>query len=324
MPAARITDMHTCPMVTGLVPHVGGPIIPPCMVTVLIGFLPAARITDMCICVGPLDVIVKGSPTVLIGGLQAARIGDLTAHGGVIVTGYPTVLIGESGSGGGGSGGGAAAGAISPDALAKSLLDSLGEALTGLVETLRELIFGVPPLTEAELVQIRQAKADAKAMLEQTKKNLEAWDDQTKKDAEKWFGDSSEATRQMMLDRTNKQIAHIDTLDDSSFERASGRGRNAYAYVYPDDDSKMYIGKAFWNAPANGPDSKAGTLVHEMSHYNTIGGTDDHAYGRTDAAQLAQIAPDTAKQNADSFEYFVEDNSTHSPPPPPPPATGLP
>lgn len=93
-PAARITDMHTCPMVTGVVPHVGGPIIPPCCPTVLIGFLPAARVTDMAICVGPPDVIVKGSTSVLIGFLPAARIGDLTAHGGVIVTGLPTVIIG--------------------------------------------------------------------------------------------------------------------------------------------------------------------------------------------------------------------------------------
>ena len=93
-PAARLTDMHTCPLLTGLVPHVGGPILEPGCPTVLIGKLPAARVTDMATCVGPPDTIVKGSMTVLIGGLQAARIGDLTAHGGVIVMGLPTVLIG--------------------------------------------------------------------------------------------------------------------------------------------------------------------------------------------------------------------------------------
>jgi len=106
-PAARVTDMHTCPMVTVLVPHVGGPILPPCMPTVLIGGLPAARVTDLCTCVGPPDVIVKGSFTVLIGGLPAARIGDITAHGGVIVTGMPNVIIGEAGSGSAYTGGGA-------------------------------------------------------------------------------------------------------------------------------------------------------------------------------------------------------------------------
>ncbi|HEY0611828.1 MAG TPA: PAAR domain-containing protein [Chitinophaga sp.] len=96
-PAARLTDMHTCPMVTpGVppVPHVGGPVIGPGVPTVLIGMLPAAVLGDMVTCVGPPDSIVKGSATVFIGGRPAARMGDMTAHGGVIVTGYPTVLIG--------------------------------------------------------------------------------------------------------------------------------------------------------------------------------------------------------------------------------------
>lgn len=92
-PAARITDMHTCPMVTGVVPHVGGPIIKG-QPNVLIGKLPAARVSDMATCVGPPDVIAKGSATVLIGKLPAARLGDNTAHGGVIILGYPMVLIG--------------------------------------------------------------------------------------------------------------------------------------------------------------------------------------------------------------------------------------
>jgi uncharacterized Zn-binding protein involved in type VI secretion len=94
MPAARLTDMHTCPMTTGPVPHVGGPISGPGCPTVLIGSLPAARATDMAVCVGPPDTLVPGSPTVLIGKLPASRLGDSTAHGGVIVAGCPTVLIG--------------------------------------------------------------------------------------------------------------------------------------------------------------------------------------------------------------------------------------
>ena len=94
MPAARVSDMHVCPMVTGVVPHVGGPILPPCCPTVLTGSMPQARVTDMATCVGPPDVIVMGSFTVLVSGLPAARLGDLTAHGGTIVLGLPTVLIG--------------------------------------------------------------------------------------------------------------------------------------------------------------------------------------------------------------------------------------
>ena len=93
-PAARLTDMHTCPMVTGVVPHVGGPIISAGSPNVLIRGQLAARVTDTAICAGPTDVIVQGSPHVLINGLQAARIGDKTVHGGVIVTGEPTVIIG--------------------------------------------------------------------------------------------------------------------------------------------------------------------------------------------------------------------------------------
>ena len=93
-PAARLTDMHTCPMVTGVVPHVGGPIIGPGSPTVLIGNLPAAVMGDSVTCVGPPDTIAKGSATVLIGGKPAARMGDTTAHGGAIVLGMPTVMIG--------------------------------------------------------------------------------------------------------------------------------------------------------------------------------------------------------------------------------------
>lgn len=92
-PAARITDMHVCPMVTGVVPHVGGPIMLGCF-TVLTVMLPQARVGDMAICVGPPDAIAMGSFTVMVGGMLAARMGDLTVHGGTIVLGAPTVLIG--------------------------------------------------------------------------------------------------------------------------------------------------------------------------------------------------------------------------------------
>jgi uncharacterized Zn-binding protein involved in type VI secretion len=92
--AARVTDMHVCPMVTVLVPHVGGPILPPGCPTCMIGFLPAARVGDMAVCVGPPDVIALGSFTVMIGNMPAARMGDMTAHGGVIVLGCFTVMIG--------------------------------------------------------------------------------------------------------------------------------------------------------------------------------------------------------------------------------------
>jgi uncharacterized Zn-binding protein involved in type VI secretion len=93
-PAARVSDMHTCPMSDGPKPHVGGPILPPGTPTVLIGGLPAACVGDLATCASAPDSIIKGSATVLIGGKPAARMGDMTAHGGVIVAGCPTVIIG--------------------------------------------------------------------------------------------------------------------------------------------------------------------------------------------------------------------------------------
>ena len=94
-PATRVSDMHTCPMANpNGSPHVGGPILPPGAPTVLIGGLPAARVGDMATCAGPPDTIITGSSTVFIGGMMAARMGDSTAHGGVIVGGSGTVIIG--------------------------------------------------------------------------------------------------------------------------------------------------------------------------------------------------------------------------------------
>ncbi len=92
--AARVSDMHICPMISGTVPHVGGPVLPAGCPTVLIGGMPAARVGDMLTCTGPPDTIAAGSGTVMIGGSPAARMGDSTAHGGVIILGCFTVMIG--------------------------------------------------------------------------------------------------------------------------------------------------------------------------------------------------------------------------------------
>jgi len=91
--AARVGDMHTCPMSDGPKPHVGGPVTvgnP----TVLIDGMPAAVIGSICTCVGPPDAVKEGSSTVYIGGMKAARVGDKTVHGGIITLGSPTVIIG--------------------------------------------------------------------------------------------------------------------------------------------------------------------------------------------------------------------------------------
>jgi uncharacterized Zn-binding protein involved in type VI secretion len=151
-PAARVGDMHVCPMVTpGLppIPHVGGPIMPPGAPTVFIGGMPAATMGSMCTCVGPPDSIVLGSMGVLIVGKPAARMGDMCAHGGSIILGCPTVLIGEAGGGGGGGGGGAA-----------SLM---------FTEILKELTSGLPPeqaKTVNQVVTLKEAARDGKALVE--------------------------------------------------------------------------------------------------------------------------------------------------------------
>jgi uncharacterized Zn-binding protein involved in type VI secretion len=98
-PAARISDMHICPLSDGPKPHVGGPVAVG-FPTVMIGGMPAARVGDMCVCAGPPDAIAMGSMTVKIGGMPAARMGDMTVHGGTIAMGCPTVMIGDIGMGG--------------------------------------------------------------------------------------------------------------------------------------------------------------------------------------------------------------------------------
>jgi uncharacterized Zn-binding protein involved in type VI secretion len=97
-PAARLFDFHQCPMQTVVgpvtIPHIGGPILGPGAPTVLIGGLPAAKVGDLALCIGPPDALIKGSATVKIMGMPAARMGDKTAHGGTIMLGWPTVMIG--------------------------------------------------------------------------------------------------------------------------------------------------------------------------------------------------------------------------------------
>ena len=96
-PAARVTDMHVCPMVTPILPHdphVEEPLLPPRSPTVLIVGLPAATLGTQALCTGPVDAVIIGSFKVFICGKPAARMGDICAHGGTIVSGYPQVLMG--------------------------------------------------------------------------------------------------------------------------------------------------------------------------------------------------------------------------------------
>ena len=80
----------------------------------------------------------------------------------------------------------------------------------------------------------------------------------------------------------------------------------------PDDFGKIYLCGAFWAAPNTGTDSRAGTLIHESSHFTLNGGTADNAYGQTACRALAKSSPSKAIMNADSHEYFAENNPAES------------
>lgn len=164
-PAARIGDMHMCPMVTpGLppVPHVGGPITGPGCPTVLIGGMPAAVMGDMCTCVGPPDTIVLGSTGVFIGGKPAARMGDQCVHGGAITLGCPTVLIGETGGGSGGGGSAAKKGLGRGGGSSSDAKKSGGLAAIP-VEALKNVIKDAPPEVGTKLSQVVTLKEAAKS-----------------------------------------------------------------------------------------------------------------------------------------------------------------
>lgn len=147
-PAARLGDLHVCPMFNGPVPHAGGPVIGPGVPSVLIGNMPAAVMGNKCVCVGPPDTISNGSSGVFIGGKPAARMGDRCIHGGAITTGCVTVLIGEKA---GGSGGGGGLGAI-PTAALKAVLDSSGP---------------VPVKSMAQVAALKEAAREGKPFCEQ-------------------------------------------------------------------------------------------------------------------------------------------------------------
>jgi len=157
-PAARITDMHICPMVTGIVPHVGGPILPPGAPTVLIDMLPAATVTSMATCVGPPDMIVMGSLGVMINFLPAARMMDPTVHGGMIMMGSPTCIIGEIGMGLPGLAG---LGGIVSGMVASGLGSALGAGASGIADAAGQVAEGLVGAAQQAQQAAEQAQQSA-------------------------------------------------------------------------------------------------------------------------------------------------------------------
>jgi uncharacterized Zn-binding protein involved in type VI secretion len=310
-PAARIMDMHTCPMVTpGLppVPHVGGPITGPGVPNVIIGGKPAAVIGDMCTCVGPPDSIIFGAISVLAGGKPIARMSDNCAHGGIISVGLPTVLIGESGGGA----------SFSPPK------PGFFDNLFGFIKKLLGIEQKVPSTWQVEnAVSNIQALAEAKKMCAQKKGELIRWNDEDRINAITWMGDDSESTRQMLSNRIDKENALLDNMDPNSFDNGPKPAgwndedwNDTYAYVYPNDQSHtVHVGPAYERAESTGPNSKADTILHENSHFTDVASTDDElmdptdpesvAYGEDNCKNLAMSDPEKAKNNADSFSYYL-------------------
>jgi len=120
-----------------------------------------------------------------------------------------------------------------------------------------------------------------------------------------WFG----AYTSQRYGTAHQNFVNIDSAMDQSGGQVTincGCNQKYYAYVYPTRPYEIFVCRAFWTAPLTGTDSKAGTLIHEMSHFNVVAGTDDHVYGQAGAKNLAITNPDAAVDNADSHEYFAE------------------
>lgn len=118
-----------------------------------------------------------------------------------------------------------------------------------------------------------------------------------------WFGSY---TSSRWTTATNHFVKIDDALDTKALVFDCGCTSSAYAYVYPSQPYRVYLCNAFWSAPMTGTDSKGGTIVHELSHFNVVAGTDDHAYGQSAAKSLANSNPTRALDNADNHEYFAE------------------
>jgi uncharacterized Zn-binding protein involved in type VI secretion len=281
-PAARKDDLHTCPVATP-VPHAGGPITGPGCTSVLIGGKPAARVGDKCTCSGAVDIIVTGSSGVFIGGKPAARMGDITAHGGVIVGGCGSVLIGET------------AGNdffLKPDMSGESTPDD----------------FVMP--SEEEKVRIIYETIQVCIVLLQKKLVLLKMNDaRTLKQFKKWFGSIDEVAKQIIINRIERELNFFESLTEHDFEDLQDERyrRKTYAMAYPEDEMHtILLGDRFWSAGINNNISSVNVLIHEISHFYDIGNTRDFDYGFKQCLHVAKNIPEKALYNADSFAFFIE------------------
>jgi uncharacterized Zn-binding protein involved in type VI secretion len=321
-------DTHVC-ATPGIPPPPHGPgMVIDGSSSVLINGLPACAVGDNVLeALGPLDPIVLGMTTVFVGkpggaggggGLLrliaraiAAFLGGLSslADAAKDIVQFANKLIK------------AVVDAILERAerFAKALIDSVVDTLKRFAAEFARGVTSVydavvpsrvPGMKASEADKaIQQAQKDAVEALNDRIADIDKWDAQTRESFKKWFGADDQATRQKMRERAVKARDKIESFTLDNYARDD----DAFAYVYPDKDDKMYLGEQFAGAPETGRDSKAGTLVHEASHYDSVGSTDDvehdgqTVYGEAGAEKLAKEAPEKAQENADNFEYFIED-----------------
>lgn len=271
-PAARLKDEHICPAGT----HVGGPITGPCCTSVLIGDMPAATAGDLCHCAGMPDKILTGSSSVLIGGKPAARMGDKTVHGGVIITGCTSVLIGDIRGGTGGQ---------------------------------AELIDFVMP-SEEEKVRIINETIQACIMLLRKKLNLLKKNDATTlKDFSAWFGTGDEGAKLIIIHRICREIDLFECLTPHDFVVIQNDEvrKQTFAQVHPNNElHTILLGDKFWGAGGEDEISRVCVLIHEVSHLDFIGNTDDFDYGIEQCQKMAKSNWGKALFNADTFALFIE------------------
>jgi hypothetical protein len=234
--------------------------------------MPAARVGDFCACSVTPDAIFTGSSGVYIGGKPAARKGDTTVHGGVIRTGCGSVLIGE-----------------------KSRKAELAD-------------FVMP--SEEEKIKIINETIQACIMLLRNKLNLLKMNDpKTLKEFDEWFGVGDEGARQIIIHRIDSElnlfetVTHhdFDVIQDDEFRVES----NAQVYSY-DELHNIYLGDKFWSEEGKDKHSRVNVLIHEMSHFEYIGNTDDFVYNIDKCKGMAKNKPVIALFNADTFAFFIE------------------
>jgi uncharacterized Zn-binding protein involved in type VI secretion len=274
-PAARVGDGHACPMIEpNGTPHIGGPIIGPGCVTVIIEGQPAATEGDSCGCAGPPDKITSGSSGVFIGGKPAARSGDSCEHGGVVIGGSVTVFIGEK-------------------MVLKFLLPTDGFE---------------EPSDKEKIDTVSKVIKECIVLLENRLVLLVNDDPETKERFLKWLGPYINERKSVIVGRMERQIKFLKELTLRNFDKIYNEGeyRKTYAYVYQTDENHtIFLGNPFWNTEQIKRDSKVGILLHEISHFKSLGRTKDFRYDKG-CNLLAIEEPERALYNADSYIYFLK------------------